>query len=151
MQDELDRWIDGALATYSSAEPLAGLEERILHRVRRPRRWWWGLAIPAAAAIALAVAIPRRQTLDLPLPVPPPAVAVVEARPAPPPVQRHRAIAAALPKLASFPSASPLTAEERLLLQFARSHAEELVNRPPADEIEIKPIEIAPLQSDGSE
>jgi hypothetical protein len=151
MQDELDGWVDGALASYSSAEPLAGLEQRILSRVRRPRRWWWGLAIPAAAAIVAVVAIPRRQTLDVPMPVPPPAVAAVEARPAPPPVQRHRVIAAPLPKQASFPSASPLTAEERLLLQLARNHPEELLTPAVVDEIEIKPIEIAPLQSDGGQ
>ena len=63
MDDNLDRQIDCALAAYSDAEPLAGLEERIVARVRlasaRRRRWWWAAAVPAAAAVAVVLIYPR--------------------------------------------------------------------------------------------
>jgi hypothetical protein len=35
-RDELDRLIDGALASYSDAEPRLGLEARVVNRVRAP-------------------------------------------------------------------------------------------------------------------
>src|SRR5437899_8565804 len=63
-KDELDRMIDGALATYSGAEPLAGLEERVLNRVRvaeaerpRPRLWRWVLAGSVLAALVVAIVL----------------------------------------------------------------------------------------------
>src|SRR3954449_6548830 len=63
--DELDRIIDCGLAGYAAHEPLAGLEERVLNRVRlanagRRRLSWrhWTLALPVLAAlIFLAVAL----------------------------------------------------------------------------------------------
>jgi hypothetical protein len=33
-RDELDDVIDGALPAYSSADPMEGLENRVLHRVQ---------------------------------------------------------------------------------------------------------------------
>jgi hypothetical protein len=153
MRDELDSLIDGALAEYSKVEPLAGLEERVLARVRRPRRsrrWWW-LAVPVAAVVVL---------LLRPAPeVAPPVVALV-APPAPPVVApspaRHRVVRRArpaeLPKRNVFPTITPLTAEERLLIHVASTHPEELASpATPAGEIEIKPIEIAPLDMNGGQ
>src|SRR5436305_2365987 len=61
MQDDLDRLIDCGLAGYSSAEPLVGLEQRVLRRVRsvRRRRRWGLVLIPAAAVLVLAVLPPK--------------------------------------------------------------------------------------------
>jgi hypothetical protein len=56
--DEFDQVLDDALAEYREAEPLAGLEERVLQRVRlqtdqRRRLWWRWIATPVAAAVLL--------------------------------------------------------------------------------------------------
>jgi hypothetical protein len=163
--DEFDDLIDGALATYSAAEPLAGLEDRILRRVtadvtpRRaaPLRWWLAAAIPALAAL-VALAVLLRSG---PQPQPPPnretARVATPARklpePAPPaaPAQRRPALpkpAPPLPKLRQFPAPSPITAEDRALLLVAQSYPDELLKQP-VERIEIPPIEIAPLQIDG--
>ena len=60
-RDELDGLIDGALSEYSSADPMDGLEDRVLRRVQAaaaPRRSPWpyrlGFAVPALAALLLA-------------------------------------------------------------------------------------------------
>jgi len=54
--DELDRRLDQALAEYRDAEPLTGMEDRILRRVTaqpapRSRRMGWAFAWTAAAAL----------------------------------------------------------------------------------------------------
>ena len=58
--DELDQMLDDALAEYREAEPLAGLEDRVLMRVKsqaeRARRPWWQWNAIAAAAAVLAIA-----------------------------------------------------------------------------------------------
>jgi hypothetical protein len=167
MRDDLDQIIDRALAGYSGAEPLAGLEQRVLNRVRaeeraRKRRWRWALAIsvPALAAILVAVLVrepePALVAKFVPAPVrvsaPPsparPAVAVQKAplrRPKP-----RQVPARVLPKKDMFPTVSPLSSQERLLVGMAESHPNELLTRP-VEEIEIKPIQIAPLQIDGGQ
>lgn len=163
MADELDKLIDAALAGYSTAEPLEGLEGRIVRRVRaaeadRKRRPAWGVAIPAMAAAMLLVwalrppkpAVPAAEVVKQP-------PARVEIAPAPKivavaPRVRQRTVRARkeLPKRNVFPASAPLTTEERLLVQLARSHPEALAGQV-SGEIEIKPIEIAPLQIDGSQ
>src|SRR5436305_7129563 len=72
MQDDLDRLIDCGLAGYSSAEPLVGLEQRVLRRVRavRRRRWWGLVLIPAAAVLVLAL-LPARHIDVAMAPAPP--------------------------------------------------------------------------------
>ncbi len=58
--DELDQMLDEALAEYRKAEPLAGLEGRVLQRVKlqsehRQRLWWqWSATATAAAMLAFA-------------------------------------------------------------------------------------------------
>src|SRR5689334_13663221 len=60
--DELDRRIDSALVGYSDAEPLAGLEERVLRRVRvasRRRMLGWAVTLAAAAALVVTAIVVR--------------------------------------------------------------------------------------------
>ena len=58
--DEFELVLDDALAEYREAEPLAGLEDRVLHRLRlqteHRRKIGWGWAAIGAVAAALAVA-----------------------------------------------------------------------------------------------
>ena len=59
--DYLDRILDHALSEYRDAEPLSGMEDRILRRLTvqpKPssRRWAWILAaVSASAAVIVAV------------------------------------------------------------------------------------------------
>jgi hypothetical protein len=72
-RDELDKLIDGVLPGYSSAEPLDGLEERVLRRVHAAgaaRRSPWlrrcGFAIPALAALVVAGIVVRTSWKPVP-------------------------------------------------------------------------------------
>ncbi len=167
-RDELDRLIDGALAGYSDAEALAGLEERVLNRVRaaraRRRRWFAWAAVAAVAASVVVVGIVVRVERRLSVPKP---AEVVKVAPAPAssavmrPVERVRHVArrrqpGVLPKLEQFPTPTPLTAEERALLALARQDPEELgkfaeMERQSDAPIEVQPIRIAPLREDGDQ
>lgn len=52
--NEFEAILRDALAEYRDAEPLTGLEARILRRVQGPqRRAWWGWSIAAGLAMAL--------------------------------------------------------------------------------------------------
>ena len=58
--EDLDRILDHALTEYRDAEPLAGIEDRILRRVAAqpepsPRRWAWVFAAAVAAAVVMVV------------------------------------------------------------------------------------------------
>lgn len=165
-RDELDRLIDGALASYSDAEPLAGLEARVVRRARvaraRRRIFGWGLGIGVAASIAVLVVSWREQRpIEKPVEVarvtraeePTPTIRpMVRVRPAKR-VRRPKA----LPKLEQFPAPTPLTAEERGLVALVRRDPNEAQQifadfQKRADEpIEIQPIEIAPLRTAGAQ
>lgn len=59
--NELDRLLDQALNEYRDAEPLSGIEDRVLRRIttqpeQSARRWPWILAAAAVAAV-IAVAL----------------------------------------------------------------------------------------------
>jgi len=162
-RDELDQLIDSALAGYVDAEPLAGLEQRVIDRVRLATRTRslvrWASAAVALATVLLAVVATR------PKPVQPlvgqairPAVLLPGAvpqsqrqaeRPAPRKQKsRNPATQTRLPKRDQFPTPAPLTAEERALIQLARFHPDEAQSPSELRPIEIAPIEIAPLQID---
>jgi hypothetical protein len=69
--DRLDRWLDGALQQYGSAEPRGGIEGRILatiaaERQRLALRWRWGLAVASVLAICGALALWRGSFLNVP-------------------------------------------------------------------------------------
>lgn len=166
--DELDRLIDSALAGYSNAEPLAGLEARVLNRVRvtqaRRRLLVWGLALAVAASVVVVGIVKRTAPTTVPK-----SAEIVQAKPALPTavtrlarvmpkrvsVKRSRR-PKPLPKLEQFPSPAPLTAEERALVALAQQDPEELgkfaeMERESEAPLEIQPIQIAPLQQDGDQ
>jgi hypothetical protein len=158
---EFDRIIDGALSSYSIAEPLAGLEQRVLNRIRlaesrRKRFRFWQFAVAVAAALLVMIAVTfRTDRRPVPnvvavvrLPKPP-----VEAKPslAPRKIARRAPRVRSLPKEGQFPTLSPLTAEERALLAWVKFPAAEAPKAFADGPIEIQPIEIKPLQSDGSQ
>jgi hypothetical protein len=164
--DELDRGIDDALAEYSGAEPLAGLEERVLHRVRvaaRRRLFGWAAAIAVAAALVVTVSVVRvphhadpptyRVGVPAVMRPAPEKSRVVTARRAKPRALRARR----LPKLEQFPAPTPPTAEERALIAFVEHHPAEAeqvfaaLQKRSDEPIEIQPIQIPPLRSDGAE
>ena len=172
--DELDRLLDEALASYSSEEPRPGLEQRVLARVRAeaaPRRfgWWrWGVAIPLLASL-LVVAIAYRskpqatsRERDLASAKPPATVVAAPAKPRPDTPRRarsvHRAVVAhsALPRRDVFPLPTPLSPEERAVLNLVRRFPDQArrvlidANDRSNQPIEIPGIEIPPL-SGGSE
>ena len=72
-EKRLDEILDAALAEYGNAEPLHGLEDRVLARLqaepaRRP--WWvWGAVAAGAAAVAIAAALMMRPAEPKPAPV----------------------------------------------------------------------------------
>lgn len=142
---ELDQLLDAALPGYL-AEPPAGLPERVLSRVRRPRIWPWAAGLAAAAALAIAAFVPHQPMVELP------SIAVAHAAAAPgihfTPV-RVRAPHAARVRPA------PLTKTERALIRFAQSNPELMrqvfVEAPMrmALDLTIKPLVIEPLDSGG--
>lgn len=165
--DELDRILDQGLRSYSSAEPLAGLEQRTLSRARaarQPRAWGWlrWAVVLSVFACALIVAVafwPKHErvrqayksALGIAESVPklPAAPKVVEAR-----VRKQRP--KPLPKLERFPSPAPLTDEERALLAFvARTPSSQEIptnkETQSLEPLEIAEIHIEPLESKGDE
>lgn len=152
----LERLIEEALAVYTNAEPLAGMEERVLQRVRaeggRPRRKWLGgagwaaISVSAAAALWAAaiwthpVAAPARVLLNAPRATP--LFAAVH------PVVPRRA-----PVLRPKPA---VTAEERALLALVAQAPEETsaalreLQLKASEPVRVDEIKIEPLQVDGS-
>jgi hypothetical protein len=164
--DELDRRIDSALVGYSDAVPLAGLEERLLRRVRvasRRRMLGWAAAIVVAASVVVTVIVVRvphhvGPTYRVGVPaVMRPAPVVEKPRVVAVRRAKSRAVRAMrLPKLEQFPAPTPLTAEERALLALVAHHPAEAQQvfaelQKSNEPIEIQPIQIPPLQSDGAQ
>ena len=168
-KDKLDRTIDSALAAYSDAEPLAGIEERVLYRVQvaeagRRRVIAWAFAFVAAAALVVPVIVvraprhsgPKTYVVGIPA-VTRPVPVTEKLRVAP----KQRATSHAprkkpLPKEERFPAHTPITTEERALLALAE-HPKDAENafadlRKRSDApVEIQPIQIPPLESDGAQ
>jgi hypothetical protein len=160
----LDELLHSALSAYSSAEPRPGLETKILAQVREatsrkelPKRnwsWLWAGAAAIAAVLLIALWISRHAL------APAPTNNVVRSkeppvRPAPklenntpmtaasPANQRRRQhgmlhsqiVAAAVPRLAVFPTPTPLSEQERLLLSYyAHTPRKELIAQSRPDE-----------------
>ena len=152
----VDRIIGEALARYAGAEPVAGIEQRVLQRVhaergRRLRLWRWVLAAGIAAAAALVLALwpaqaprivrrPRVEVARRVDPMPPVAPRTEVRRPRP----RHRVW---LP----FPTPAPISPQERALLALANAPQplrDTLIEKPEVvvEPIQTKQISIAPLE-----
>lgn len=146
--DELDRTLDAALAKYASAEPRAGLEERILANLctantRDAQRtlWSWGFAVLAAVLTIAAVGVWQwNKPTQTPIANHPstvkqapvaPDLAHRDGRTTPPPKStqsrrpRHkpqRETMAANPKLDVFPSPLPLSEQEKILASYVSQY-----------------------------
>ena len=167
---DLDALVDEALASYTGAEPDPSLRVRIMANAAeaspRPKRLpkgLWLLAPAAACAAALAIAFLYHPAAPAP---PPPATASTASTPeSPAPVSSvprqtthpHPALAGhrsrrgerpAQLRDASFPSPTPLTAQESIVLKFAMEHpaqARQVLTAPAARPIENAPLSIAPI------
>ena len=175
--EHLDHLLDEALSEYRDAEPLAGIESRILARLelsgpsRRPFVLRWALALACAAAIAAAVwfgvgrrpqhnVLPAETAATKPVehaPIPAPAVvasasaAVKIRKPADRTAQHETYTPAAAPTSpAEFPSPTPLSPGERALLAALNqsSHTMPAASQPD-QAITIAEIEIKPLSIGG--
>jgi hypothetical protein len=164
-QMQIDDMLDSLLASYSSAEPRPGLETRILANLREaeekkePQGWWnfkWIWAGVVAAAIIVAVVlINGRHRVELPT-----HVVVKNSQPAPQPqIQPHapaapketakvyrrkpsviapiqqNATLALNKRPAVFPTPTPLSEQEKLLLSYlAGTPREEVIAESHPDE-----------------
>ena len=156
--NHLDELIDRALARYREAEPLLGMERRVLERAQaesRSRAFQWGAAACAIAAglLIATVFFPQPQSLTSrvqivetvnPAVTLPPAyraeqVTFVMAEPRRP----HRA---ALPKQLGFPVNKPMTAEESALVRLA-SYTSLSFSEPPSTvaAIEVQSLDVEPI------
>lgn len=157
--NDIDRIIDDALASYSGAEPRAGLERRVTRNIEAAGRglrwaWSWVAAATAAAVLAMAVVViwpesapPRPTAFAMRIPraelrsLAP--VAVTKA-PAPRRVRTAPRRPDAVPKQNMFPSPVPLSRDERVVLASVSKYPDSLPNLS-SEPIQIKPITIAPL------
>jgi len=177
----VDELLDAALSRYAASEPRPGLEERLLAELRArpapPPAWGWPAAAgwQAAAVAAVVVALVAglfyftRQPAPEPVPVArapaAPAVAPAPESGAPvapipegPPAAKRTAAArvervATSPRREQFPSAAPLSEQERLLLRYAQqAPPEQLVAARLGDgklaALRIEPVRIPPLTSE---
>jgi hypothetical protein len=164
--DAMDRALDEALAQYANVEPLAGIEQRILGRVRAeaaaPRLGFkrWALAAVAVVVVAIGTAVLWKR------PAPSATVARQSIAPAPPAARtpsippqvrqgrtRRTRSTAPLPKRDQFPTPVPITREENALLALVTGSPTQArdalldLQQKTADPIRIEEIKIEPLRS----
>jgi hypothetical protein len=163
-ENEADFEIESALATYSSAEPRPGLENRILRRAFAEdagRRftfagWAWALAVSAGLLIGIVEwNQPRTETHPVARQEPTRLPAPAGTQQAPAETRLNiRNVPKAVPRQAVFPVATPLTSEERAMVAFVNHALWEDVNalieasERPSAPLQVEDIVIAPLQSD---
>lgn len=151
-RDKFDDLLDSALASYCSAQPRPGLERRVVNNVltaRRPFRFpRWTFAIPVVASLVFLLI---HRTQSPPRPTPPPVTAHNAVR-HPETVRTTKAAAPrrhvrtrSAPKPTSFPTPSPLTAEERAVLQLVARAPEQVAGFAGELAATIQPIRIEPL------
>jgi len=160
MERALEQILDAALAQYSNTEPLAGLEQRVINRVRaeggaRPSRFGrWALALGLAAAIIVAVSVwwmQPRPLIALPLPI---ARSIDPSPRFEPPAAVRPTKNAAVHVPREFPIPTPVSREERALLALvalAPDQAREALldlQRRSTEPIQVDQIKIDPLRSD---
>ena len=166
MDDKWERILDEGIAGYVSAEPLAGMEERIIAKIRvaqRPQRrlkgWGVALAVGVAGLSVIVLLPPPTEELRAPVPaavVIPPRLSVPQQGVRVSRMLPRRARAKVLPKLAVFPTPSPLTVEEQRLIALVavdpKGTAEAFESlRKRNEPLEIAPLVIEPLNIDGGQ
>src|SRR5882757_2245349 len=146
MQDnhDLDALLDEALSSYTAAEPDPSLRARIMAQAAEaapnPKHLWW-FASAAACVAALAIAFLQHPAAHAPRPQHSSATSIASApesspmRAVPQPITRphppltaqrtRRSTGPTLIRDASFPSSTPLTPQESILLKFAMAHPEQ--------------------------
>jgi hypothetical protein len=155
---EIDEMLNSLLASYSSVEPRPGLETRILANLRdsaiseTSRGWWnlkwlWAAAVTAGIILAAAL-IHERQRIAAPAhvvvknsqPIPQPEIqpgvpiagketrTLHRRKASLPALEQKNATLALGQRPAIFPSPSPLSEQEKLLLSYlARTPREEMI------------------------
>jgi hypothetical protein len=161
---EMDEMLDSLLASYSSAEPRPGLETRILANLREAEKeaahgWWnfkWLWAgVVAAAIIVAAGLISGRHRVEPPTHVvvktnplvPQPEIqphapvkhnetaGIHHRKPSTVPTRRQNATLALNERPAVFPTPTPLSEQEKLLLSYlAGTPREEVIAQSHPDE-----------------
>jgi hypothetical protein len=155
MVDErgLDSILDSGLVRYAGSEPLEGLEQRILQRVRTQRRRYSAGLVGAfwcalMTALALVVFVPRthdtgKRGVDTCVDAArTSARATGKAENVRIGAVHKRSRGASLFKQPEFPARTPLTPDERALLQIGTSATELAISEQP---IKIEPIEVSPI------
>jgi hypothetical protein len=182
-RNHFDEWIDDALSAYSAAEPVHGLEERVWRRIDGDHGWrtkpwqgWLRFAVPVAAV--LVIGFVGVDIWQKPMPQPRNTVPLLETGHAAAPAssaQRRREQVAPRPRVAAivpvarrlsshaetlakkqvFPTPTPLTKEEEVLVSWAIaapmevSQAFEALHERSEQPVVIQPIRIQPLTIDG--
>ncbi len=170
-RDRLETMIENALQSYIAAEPLAGLEERILNRIQATRLKTGPAYFPpvAVGGLALMLCLSFLALMGPREPLAPkdsiaaatskhsiPNSSLIEL----PSTQPHRRIARAkhrghpqsLAKQSMFPIPKPATGQERALVRFIDADPKGAVEafaslRHKNDElITVQPIQVPPLQ-----
>ena len=152
-KDRLVRWLDGAMQQYGSAEPRAGIEQRLLanlsserDHVRAVHPWWWMAGAVAVTVLILtglwtALRIDRSTKLrEVAISQPrvpsekeqgQPKFSVQVIKPRKPQQKRRLPIQevriAKEPRLDQFPSPRPLGQEEELLTRYVNEFPKEAV------------------------
>ena len=146
-QDELE----SAIARYSRAEPRAGIEARVMARVRitPPKRRWR----PIAVVLALGCMAASLFVLTMPAPTKPAIVApsfpVAAALYVPIRTLQGKRAHRKLSRPKQFPTPVPLTASERAMLEFFDTAPEVVRNSfLHGPELEVQEIVIKPLQTE---
>ena len=147
--DDIDRVLDAALAEYTSVEPRAGLEDRILANLRDAEKrasqyglWNWGFAVALAATIVMGVALIWRwnRPTNQPIAIHPPSTEMpvrsrttdddesaksrkTFQRKAVRRVSQHEGVLVS-PKLEVFPSPRPLSEQEQILAMYVNAYPE---------------------------
>jgi len=137
--DDLDRQLDAALATYADPGPSSRLAAQVLTRIaheraaaRRRVQWLWGSSLSAAAACLLLFAAVRLQrtphaTPAIESPAPRALIATAQPRAAQPVLRAARrtrrpnlapTAQSATPRSAIFPTPSPLSHEEQAMIRL---------------------------------
>jgi hypothetical protein len=152
--DALDRRLDEALAKYSTVEPRAGLEDRILANLRtQPEQaasviWWRWFAVGAVAMLTVALTLFFSWRAKKPEMVQAPKLVLKEDKPmvsatGTPPSQPQRStpirstaknrphiaviVASGPPRLEQFPSPEPLSEQEKMLADYVGQFEEQAV------------------------